>query len=519
MSLFKEETLEKIKKEKQQIQKRTILIVDDEEQNLVTLKDALIDYYDILTATDGQEALELLQRESNPERVHMVISDQRMPNMTGVELLRRSLEIIPASIRIILTGFTDVEAVMDSINQASIYKFILKPFDKQDILLTIKRGLEVYDLEKKNIQLIEALKFLNNRLFSHIRGNLQRIAGSAEMFRMGNIDQFTPEQRSLLQNMGDSTNDLIHLLNKASELSYVYTGHRPVKKEQLDIKHLVQKTGDAFANEKSANDLDLVYEWEKGTEDSDLDGFFVETDGEFLVKALREVLENAFNYSAKPATIVLQTFTGRNHLYIQVQDKGIGIKNEGGIRLFKPFVRGDQSEAYQPFGLGIGLANAKAYMEAQNGDLSSVDTETGSIVQLSLQLPDYEAVDVYDYEVKPKIILMHQKNASDAELYQDILDFEGHDIEVVTDHEDLLKKVSERPFDLIILDQDSQEKPQEAIITKIEASTENKSTPILVFSEQSNQAAVPSDTDKEVCRTVPKPLDYDQLISLIQQYT
>ena len=132
MGLFNENNLKSAELVEPEIEKRTILIVDDEYYNLKTLEDALVDDYNVLTAKDGQEALEFLQNHPDPNRIHLIISDQRMPNMTGVEFLQKSIEIVPKTIRIILTGYTDVDAIMDSINQARIFKFILKPFDRQD---------------------------------------------------------------------------------------------------------------------------------------------------------------------------------------------------------------------------------------------------------------------------------------------------------------------------------------------------------------------------------------------------
>ena len=106
--------------------------------------------YDILTAKDGQEALELIQKDDNLERIHLIISDQRMPHLTGVEFLEKTISTIPRTIRIILTGFTDIEAIIDSVNRACIYKYINKPYDNQDMRLTIKRAIETFELEERN---------------------------------------------------------------------------------------------------------------------------------------------------------------------------------------------------------------------------------------------------------------------------------------------------------------------------------------------------------------------------------
>ena len=145
MAIFSKEALKA--KPKKNLQTHTILIVDDEENNLLALTELLSKDYEILTAKDGQEALEFIQKDDNPERIHLIISDQRMPRLTGVEFLEKTVSTIPRTIRIILTGFTDIEAIIDSINRACIYKYINKPYDNQDMRVTIKRAIEAFELE------------------------------------------------------------------------------------------------------------------------------------------------------------------------------------------------------------------------------------------------------------------------------------------------------------------------------------------------------------------------------------
>ena len=139
--------------------KRTILVVDDEVETVRALSEMLQQDYHILTAFDGKEALDLVKNHSEPTSIHMIISDQRMPKMNGVSFLKKTLSIIPKSIRIILTGHTDIEDIIDSINEGQIYKFLIKPIEPQDFLLTVKRGMELFALEYKNDILVQNLNF------------------------------------------------------------------------------------------------------------------------------------------------------------------------------------------------------------------------------------------------------------------------------------------------------------------------------------------------------------------------
>ena len=127
----------------------TILVVDDEIANLQKLKRTFINRYSVLAANSGAEALELVRGN---DAIAVMIVDQRMPDMTGVEFLQQTLNILPHAVRIILTGFTDVDVLMEAINHCKVYRFIVKPWDPHDMLITVERGLEAHRLILENEQ-------------------------------------------------------------------------------------------------------------------------------------------------------------------------------------------------------------------------------------------------------------------------------------------------------------------------------------------------------------------------------
>jgi class 3 adenylate cyclase len=131
----------------------TILLVDDEPRVLDSLEAMLGMDYRILRTERQPEALELLARE----RVAVVISDQRMPGMLGTELLSQSLEVSPETVRILLTAFTDAEALMASINAANIYHFVLKPWDPRELLHIVGQGVQRYRLAEERERLVRDL--------------------------------------------------------------------------------------------------------------------------------------------------------------------------------------------------------------------------------------------------------------------------------------------------------------------------------------------------------------------------
>ncbi|MBU0487470.1 MAG: histidine kinase [Bacteroidetes bacterium] len=126
----------------------TILYVDDEEQNLVSFKATFRKEYNVLTATSGNMGIDLLEKH----KVHLVITDQRMPGMTGVEFLSQILPDYPETIRILLTGFSDIDAVIDAINRGEIYRYITKPWDERDLRMTIENARQLYGIRIENIK-------------------------------------------------------------------------------------------------------------------------------------------------------------------------------------------------------------------------------------------------------------------------------------------------------------------------------------------------------------------------------
>src|SRR5262245_35557967 len=109
--------------------KHPILLVDDEPEILFSLRGLLRKEFDLHTAASGAEALEILRRQP----VHIIMTDQRMPEMTGVELLRRARGECPEAIRLIFTGYADIKAVIDAINQGQIYRYLTKPWDPDEL--------------------------------------------------------------------------------------------------------------------------------------------------------------------------------------------------------------------------------------------------------------------------------------------------------------------------------------------------------------------------------------------------
>jgi len=150
-----------------------VLYVDDEEINLINFKEALCDNFEILTALSGEEALSVLNMEPD---IALVVSDQRMPGMKGIDLLSRARELAPYAERIIITGYTDPTDIIAAINEGHVYRYILKPWSEDDLLITVTLATERYHLKRHNRELVEKLNRNNLELKDRVRERTAELA-------------------------------------------------------------------------------------------------------------------------------------------------------------------------------------------------------------------------------------------------------------------------------------------------------------------------------------------------------
>jgi two-component system response regulator HupR/HoxA len=142
------------------VEQATILVVDDEPRVLDALEAILAAEFKVLRAGNGDEALRVLEREE----AAVIVTDYRMPGMTGVELLRRSQDVAPHAVRIVLTAYTDVDSLMEAINTGRIYHFIPKPWDPNELLVVVRRALERHELARENVRLRDELELACNAM-------------------------------------------------------------------------------------------------------------------------------------------------------------------------------------------------------------------------------------------------------------------------------------------------------------------------------------------------------------------
>jgi diguanylate cyclase (GGDEF)-like protein len=169
-----------------------VLVVDDEPGNLSVLRALLLPRYRVLEAAGGAAALALLDSLPPEHLPSVILSDQRMPGMSGVELCSQLARRLPQAIRIIVTGFVDVGAVVEAINSAGIHKFVVKPYDRDQLLLTVERAVETFEMRRRiELQVQELEATVRQRTAELEAANAALRAANAEIERASLTDPLT----------------------------------------------------------------------------------------------------------------------------------------------------------------------------------------------------------------------------------------------------------------------------------------------------------------------------------------
>jgi DNA-binding NtrC family response regulator len=177
-----------------------ILIVDDEPEILYSLRGLLRKEFDVHTATSGYEGLQVLRRQP----VHVVLTDQRMPETTGVEFLKRVRAEHPEAVRLIFTGYADIKAVIDAINQGSVYRYLTKPWDPDELRAVLHQAAAEYERSAERQRILDELRACRGRALALSEG-----------LRDGRAGTLTPEGKTELEQLTATGQVLFERLERA----------------------------------------------------------------------------------------------------------------------------------------------------------------------------------------------------------------------------------------------------------------------------------------------------------------
>ncbi len=345
-------------------EKIKILYVDDEINNLTGFKASFRMNYNIMIAVNATDAMQHLS--SHPD-IRVIFCDQRMPGKTGVQFFEEIRSRYPKPIRILLTGYTDIDSVIDSINLGNVFRYVKKPWADDDILGAINEANKFYVsnslLAVKNEELQRAYNELDKFSYSvthDMRGPLLSVLGAIEAAQ--HMDDIT-EIRKMLMMMKDSVRNLDDFIQSIHDYYNLNRGELEIK--EIDFNELVEEQIKIF------NFTYLMSDVTFNTNIIQKETFRGDVLSVKLI--LNNLLSNAFKYQRKEnknKTVDLNILVENGFAVIDVIDNGVGIAENYLGDIFNMFFRAST----QDVGSGFGLYNVKAAVTKLNGKIT-VDSE------------------------------------------------------------------------------------------------------------------------------------------------
>jgi len=348
-----------------------VLYIDDEEHNLHAFKAGFRRQYEIYTANSAEEGLKILQSVS----VHVIIADQKMPQTTGVEFFKSIAETYPDPIRILLTGYTDIEALADAINHGDIYRYITKPWNDLELHNSIKNAYDAYkakiDLKNKIAELEKTNDELNRFIYSishELRAPLVSAMGIVNLVKMEGLFESSGEYWGLIETC---SNKLDYYVQKT--LQYYKNNKTVSENTEINFSTLIPELIDMY----SYTDKDTYFHKD------------IKQDIPFYGDAFRievilgNLISNAIKYQKedeKHKKVEIQVIVTNESAQITISDNGMGILNDHLEKIFTQFFKIKTNH-----GSGLGLFIVKEALNKINGKISvSSNTSDGTTFKITI---------------------------------------------------------------------------------------------------------------------------------------
>jgi len=364
--------------------KPTILCVDDEIDNVDALERLFRAKYSVLKATSGHQALQILDQHQGP--IAAIITDQRMPEMTGVDFLTKSLDKRPDSIRMLLTGYTDIESVISAVNSGKIYRYLTKPWDPTDLMNTVDKATELFalgrELEKKNSELEKAyseLKTLDQAktqfmiLINHeLKTPLTSILSFTELLRETRL---TEEQDLCAQRIQKSSDRLKNLIDDVLLVIGAETKALKPKTQAFEAKDFKIPLSSDVEKSMKAKNQSITYDWP----DKKILG-----DPSLLVQVFHRLIHNATKFGKENSEIsVSYEMTSPHRLRFSVINEGSAISATVIDKILRPFFI-DEDVMNHSTGMGLGLTICQSLLKLHGTQLEI--NNVGSGAQVSFEI-------------------------------------------------------------------------------------------------------------------------------------
>lgn len=339
-------------------EKIKVLYVDDEENNLVAFRANFRKEYEVITATSAAEALSFL--ETNTAQI--IISDQRMPHTTGVEFLEQTVKLYPDCIRLLITGQSDIEVVIEAINRGQVSKFIQKPWDWEKLSIAIDNCVTLYrskvELKIKSEELQKINDELNKFVYSvshDLRSPLTSILGVI------NLTKLLPELRiadSYFEMIEGRVVKLDGFIKKI--IDYYKNARSEEIKDAIEFNPMISSIWDTLNHQDNLINFELSVNQD-----------VIFTGDSFRLGVIFEnLISNAIKYQnplTENKSIKIRVDINKQNAKIVISDNGIGIDEKFISSIFNLFFRTE--DLLNTEGTGIGLYIVKEAVEKVSGKI------------------------------------------------------------------------------------------------------------------------------------------------------
>jgi signal transduction histidine kinase len=383
--------------------RHTLLVVDDEVDVLESLRHLFHRSYRVLTASSGDQALDYLRHND----IHLILSDQRMPGMSGDVFLSHARALRPDAIRMLFTGYADIQAVINAINEGNIFRYILKPWDAVELEGIIRQAAEQYELLAERKRLIAELQAANTKLtqanqelaeadqlksaFIEVASHefntpITLVLGLSELLRLLNPDR-DEQERALVERISESARQLARLVTNTLTLMRAAEFRRTLQRAPVELAPLLHAVAGQVMPFVQARKLRLIVEVA-----DDLGTF--EIDPDKIAASVVNLLTNAIKFTPDGGEIALRAdLVEPDEARIRIDDRGIGLEPRAVNRLFQPFftqfdpsLHSSGDFGFNKRGLGLGLSIAKQFVELHGGRISA-ESALGQGTTVTILLP------------------------------------------------------------------------------------------------------------------------------------
>ncbi|MCD4781848.1 MAG: hybrid sensor histidine kinase/response regulator [Candidatus Omnitrophica bacterium] len=372
------------------MEETNILFLDDEESILRSIKGLFMDSsFRIVTTSDPDEAMEIIEKGN----IKVVFSDHRMPKITGVEFLKKIKKKHPSIIRILFTGYADIQSIEDAINLAQVYHFVNKPWDTNDLKVTISNAIAHYDLMAENKKLVKNLEEKNAHLkvllekqkeftstVSHeLRTPLASMKTSMDILLSGTPGNLTEDQKDIVTMSKESTDRLNRLINDILDYSKMGSGKTSLNIETVNVNTVIQQVVNVQNSVAEDKGLRLKCELDRRLPD-------IYVDKDKINQVLTNLINNAIKFTEKGEVVIISSgHKDKNFIEVCVKDSGPGISDEDKNKLFEVFQQLGDSRKHIG-GTGLGLAICKEIVDFHGGKIW-VESELGKGSAFKFLLP------------------------------------------------------------------------------------------------------------------------------------